>query len=138
QVGTKDEEAWRDLPRRQAVAVDAGGVVVTPRLCVANLAKDRQDLDAFDRLRGDVLQLEGDARHELVLAVLDAGVVPAGMDIGDLDGFLDVELVAAAGQAQRGRDEEHHPLHDPIVAPRQNWFTSTCARASSSVILPAR
>src|SRR5204863_6113606 len=101
EIGPQDEKARRRLSSRQAVAIHAGGEVLAPGLRVTNLPKNRVDLDALDRLAGHVLQLERDARHQLVLAVLDAGIVPAGVDVGDLDRFLDVEVAPAAGNEER-------------------------------------
>ena len=45
-----------------------------------------------------LLQPEGDARNDLVLAVDDAGVVPAAGGVGDFERLLDVDRAAAAGE----------------------------------------
>ena len=56
-----------------------------PLVRFAHAAEQRVDLQAAEMLVRRVLQLERDGRDQLVLAVDDAGVVPAGRDVGHLE-----------------------------------------------------
>src|SRR5438132_1048958 len=95
-------------PRRRSSAEEAA----------TTASVDGVHLDAFDRFVGDVVQLERDARDQLVLAVLDAGVVPTGADVSDLENFLDVELMAAAREEECGGQCNNNAPHNVIVMPR--------------------
>ena len=58
-----------------------------------------------DPCAGCFLHAERDARHELVLAVDDAGVEPAAGDVGDLERLLEVDgwlQPATASAAAKG------------------------------------
>src|ERR1041384_2220083 len=55
QVGSKNDETRRGVSCWQAIAIDASGVMVAPRLRIADLSEDRHDLDTFHRLGGNVL-----------------------------------------------------------------------------------
>ncbi len=101
--------------------------------------------DEVQRERGEVdvrrlPQPEGDARHELVLAFLDARVEPARRDVRDLDGLFQVHGLGAARRRHGGHetecDERRARKHVRIVD--QNSRTSTFCRASSFVSRPAR
>ena len=61
--------------RLESVRPDAADKVGVPLLGFSYPAKDGIDLDSGNRLGGDILKPECDARHELVLAVDDSKIV---------------------------------------------------------------
>src|SRR4030095_14370085 len=89
--------------------------MLAPRFGLADAPEDRVDLNAFDRLVGNVLELQRDAGNGLVLTVLDARVVPTGVNVRDLEDFLDVELMAAACEKQCCGYRKNNAPHRAIV-----------------------
>src|SRR5262245_53879413 len=111
---------------------------------------------------GGLLEPERHARDELVLALDDTGIVPAGREIGDLDRLLEVDRLRAARRQEDGEQEEGDAAaHDPRFSRKrrepvnssgsaggtrgvwggascpariQNWRFSTRLMASSFVI----
>jgi hypothetical protein len=62
-----------------------------PRRIFPDPLEDGVQLDAGDVPLRDVLQSERDARHQLILATGDhTGVIPASVDVDDLQVFLDL------------------------------------------------
>jgi hypothetical protein len=91
---------------REASGPDGADEMLAPGFGFADAAEDRVDLHACDLPVGYVLQLDRDARHQFVLAVrLEAGVVPAGVDVGDLERLLDFDVPRTAGDRERQRQE---------------------------------
>src|SRR6185369_13005496 len=101
--------------RGQPVAIDRGGEMLAPGFRLADATEDGVDLHAFDRFAGNVLELQRDAGDELVLPVLDARVVPTGVNVSNLEGFLNVELMAAACEEQGYRCRKNNTPHSAIV-----------------------
>ena len=112
---------------RKAVAIDGSDEVLAPRFRLALAPENCVHLHALNGVAGDVLQFQGDAGNQLVLAVLDAGVVPAGVDVGDFQDFLDVEVVATAADQQRGGHRKRSTHHTSILTPRIAAPRRACA-----------
>src|SRR5688572_29241399 len=96
------DERTAGRPARKAVGPDAPDQPVTPGQILGHLAEDGVDLNAFNGLGGDVLEVEADAGNQLVLTVDKTRVVPAGLDVGDLEDLLDLAR-PAAGEDQNER-----------------------------------
>ena len=90
---------------RQPVGPDAADEVRVPFLGLAHAPEHGVDLDSGNRLGRDVLQSQGDARNELVLAVHDADVIPAAVNVGDGEVLLNFSRATP-------RHEEHDPEAD--------------------------
>src|SRR6185503_14116942 len=114
-VGTENQIAGSRLMRWQSIAIDGGSEMLAPSLRLADAPEDGIDLNAFDRLVGNVLQLHRDAGDELVLALLDPRVVPAGVHVSDFENFLDVELMTAACEDQDCGYCKNNAPHNAIV-----------------------
>ena len=108
---------------------------VAPSALKTTLSESEETSDARR-----LLQPEGDARHELVLAVDDPGVEPARRDVGDLDRLLQIDGLGAARRRHGGHETECDaaPARDHVRIVDQNSRTSTFCRASSFVSRPAR
>src|SRR5262245_36277323 len=101
--------------RWESIAVDGGGEMLAPRFRFADATEDGIDLNAFDRFVGNVLQLQRNAGDKLVLALLNTRVVPARVNVSDLENFLDIELMAAACEEQSCGSCKNDAPHKAIV-----------------------
>jgi hypothetical protein len=85
--------------------------MIAPRLLLADASEHRLHLHARDLPVGDVLELERDARNELVLsAAQNARVVPAGVNVDDLEIFLDLARLTRR-QEQRRKQGNRQPSY---------------------------
>jgi hypothetical protein len=108
-----------------------------------HLSKDGDELDAFHRAVGCVLKGQRDAWDELVLAIgLDAGVVPTGLDVANLQNLLDLRVAGATRRddcEQEKNGSPHadirHQLMDNRV--RRSQAPNEEARRRSSTRRPA-
>ena len=72
-------------------------------------------------LVGEVLELEGDRRYQLVLAVHNAGIVPPGGDVQNLKPGGKINRGSAAHREQRQKnDRRNHRTH------RRNCSSNSC------------
>src|SRR5262245_35046011 len=85
-----------------------------PAVPVVGLPFGLEDDDERERDVGGrrLLEPEAQARDELVLAVDDAGVVPAGREVADLDRLLEIDRLRAAGGDEGGERDEREAAHD--------------------------
>src|SRR5436190_22379362 len=95
------------LARGETIGPDRPDEMLSPRLVFADPPEDRVDLDPGDIFLRDVLELERDAGNDLVLSVDHADVVPAGMDVSELEVLFDFPR-AATPQAGGAQAESHH------------------------------
>jgi hypothetical protein len=94
---------------------DGRDEVLAAVLLLTHVTEHRVHLHARDLRRGYVLQLEGDAGHDLVLAIHQTDVVPAGPHIDDLEVGLHVAR-ACRGKRQRGDERQQQASgHAAIV-----------------------
>ena len=108
-AGVAERRLHRQRRRRRARArglrsrATVEETVAPFRRGVADAKETRHHLQADELLVGNVLDGEGHGRDELVLAVDEARVVPAGGDDVDLQGLLEIDRRARRSPTPAGR-----------------------------------
>ena len=115
--------ALRELDRLQEHFVGLLFTVQSRLGGVDNLLEVDVQRERAEPYVGGLADAEGDARYQLVLAVDDAGIEPAGGDVGDLERLLEIDGLAAragGGKCQRQEDDRDQPSCPAPPGPKAN------------------